>query len=60
MEEILQYIKTKHPVSSGIIYCLSRLVVNAHEFTISHILYHILSVIPVVLYIGFGTSSLPR
>lgn len=24
MEEILQYIKTKHPVSSGIVYCLSR------------------------------------
>ena len=27
MEEILLYIKTKHPVSSGIIYCLSRLVI---------------------------------
>ena len=26
MEEILQYIKTKHAVSSGIVYCLSRLV----------------------------------
>jgi len=27
MEEILQYIKTKHAVSSGIVYCLSRLVI---------------------------------
>lgn len=26
MEEILHYVKTKHPISSGIIYCLSRWV----------------------------------
>lgn len=27
MDEILKYIKTKHAVSSGIIYCLSRFVI---------------------------------
>ena len=28
MDEILKYIKTKHAVSSGIIYCLSRFVIT--------------------------------
>ncbi|XP_068741316.1 recQ-like DNA helicase BLM isoform X1 [Montipora capricornis] len=45
MDEILQYVKTKHPVSSGIIYCLSRndcerVADSLNEAGVSAIAYH--------------------
>ncbi|XP_067057475.1 recQ-like DNA helicase BLM isoform X2 [Acropora muricata] len=45
MEEILHYVKTKHPISSGIIYCLSRndcerVAECLNEADVSAIAYH--------------------